>query len=65
MKMKINGESCDISCRTLAELLSFLGHEPDQVATAVNGTFVPASERDKYLLSSDDAVDVIAPMAGG
>ena len=65
MKMKINGESCDVSCSTLSELLSFLGHEPDQVATAVNDIFVPASEREKYLLSSDDAIDVIAPMAGG
>lgn len=65
MKIKINGETCDISCSTLTELLNHLGHESDQVATAVNGVFVPASERDKYVLSSDDAVDIIAPMAGG
>ena len=65
MKMKINGESHDISCSTLTELLTYLGHETDQVATAVNGTFVPALERDEYVLSSDDAIDVIAPMAGG
>ncbi len=65
MKILINAQANELSCRTLAELLRHLEHEPDTVATAVNGSFVPAGEREIFILTNNDEVDIIAPMAGG
>ena len=65
MKIRINGETRQVDCNTLHELLEHLGHGPSTVATAVNQEFVPISEREQYRLSADDSVDIIAPMSGG
>lgn len=65
MKILINGQTHELTCKTLAELLRKLEHEANAVATAVNGTFVAVCERDSFTLSNDDEVDIIAPMAGG
>lgn len=65
MKIRINGETRQVECNTLHELLEYLGHGPSTVATAVNQEFVPISEREQYRLSADDSVDIIAPMSGG
>ena len=65
MKIMINGENHDVDKQTLAELLDSLGHESTTVATALNGVFVPLAERESNLLQAEDAVEIIAPMAGG
>ena len=65
MKIMINGENHDVDKQTLAELLDSLGHESTAVATALNGVFVPLAERESNLLQAEDAVEIIAPMAGG
>lgn len=65
MKLQINGECQSVQIRTLEELLSHLGHEPDSVATAVNKDFVAIENRSACLLEENDCVDIIAPMAGG
>ena len=65
MKIMINGENHDVDKQTLAELLNSLGHESTAVATALNGVFVPLAERESNLLQAEDAVEIIAPMAGG
>lgn len=65
MKIRINGEDCELDCANLAQLLDELGHTANQVATAVNQEFVPAAERARCILSDGDSVDVIAPMSGG
>ncbi len=65
MKIQINGETQQVECNTLHELLEHLGHGASTVATAVNQEFVPISEREQYRLSTDDSVDIIAPMSGG
>ena len=65
MKIMINGENHDVDKQTLAELLDSLGHESTAVATALNGVFVPLAERESSLLQAEDAVEIIAPMAGG
>jgi sulfur carrier protein len=47
--------------RALAEL----GFVDAVVATAVNGQFVAANERDTVALKEGDKVEIVAPMQGG
>jgi sulfur carrier protein len=65
MKIVVNAQEHDTNLDTLNLLLDELGHETRSVATAVNGEFVPVSERETYVLKAGDAVEIIAPMAGG
>lgn len=65
MILMVNGKSEELKCKTVSTLLEALGHRPESVATAVNGEFIPIAERDNHRLEADDAVDIIAPMAGG
>ncbi|XAH24625.1 sulfur carrier protein ThiS [Xylophilus sp. GW821-FHT01B05] len=50
---------------TLADLVEALGHAPDAVATAVNGDFVPRSQRAAQQLRAGDAVLLFQPITGG
>jgi len=50
---------------TLAALVEKLGHAPDKVTTALNGLFVPRSERGTCLLQPGDAVLLFRPIVGG
>ena len=50
---------------TLAALVSELGHQPQQVTTAVNGTFVRREERAACVLQAGDAVLLFQPIVGG
>ena len=50
---------------TLAELLSALGHEPDAIAVAVNGEFVPRALRASRVLRDGDQVLCFKAIVGG
>lgn len=50
---------------TLAALVDALGHAPQAVATAVNGRFVPRTQRDTHVLQPADAVLLFQPITGG
>jgi sulfur carrier protein len=50
---------------TLADLVSTLGHQPNQVSTAVNGLFVARDQRASCLLQDGDAVVLFQPIVGG
>jgi len=65
MKLQLNGAPIETDCITLTELLSANGYGDARVATAVNGTFVPAAMRASHALSDGDQVEVLAPMQGG
>jgi sulfur carrier protein len=65
MKLQLNGASIDAQVTTLAELLVAEGFGGSTVATAVNGTFVPALARADKILNAGDAIEVLAPMQGG
>ncbi|WP_072395844.1 sulfur carrier protein ThiS [Hyphomicrobium sp. CS1GBMeth3] len=60
-----NGAEQEVQSQSLAEVLRELGYQDDAVATAVNGTFVPARQRGTLLLNSGDALEVLAPRQGG
>jgi sulfur carrier protein len=65
MKLQLNGAPVDVSVTSLADLVEAQGLGEAKVATAVNGAFVPGSERDAYVLNDGDAVEILAPMQGG
>lgn len=50
---------------TLAELLAQAGLDPQAVATAVNGTFVPRHARAERQLAPGDSVTGFQPIVGG
>jgi sulfur carrier protein len=65
LKITVNGERHDVQCRTLAELCAALGYGDARVATALNGTFVPAPRRADAVLHDDDRIEIVAPRQGG
>lgn len=65
MTYQLNGERIEARANTLAELLQETGFDKAAVATAVNGSFVPAPARASFGLADGDTVEVLAPMQGG
>lgn len=65
MRILVNGASHEIGAADLSGALEELGYGGAVVATAVNGEFVPASERQASRLSDGDRIEVLAPMQGG
>ena len=65
MAFTVNGEICEKTATHLDQLLVLLGLGDSLVATAVNGTFVPASQRAETTLTDGDSIEIVAPMQGG
>jgi sulfur carrier protein len=63
--IRLNGEQATTEAETLAELIAGRGFEEGQVATALNGVFVPRHARASTLLSEGDQVEIVAPRQGG
>ena len=64
--VNVNGETQKLHEDTrLAELLARLGHEPEAVAVAVNGDFVPRASRCNRVLRNADQVACFQPIVGG
>ncbi len=65
MQVIVNGEPKQVEAKTLAELCAGLGLQDARIATAVNGAFVAASERERFALAENDHIEIVAPRAGG
>lgn len=65
MLVKINGEDRVIQAQTLELLVAAEGFEPADVATALDGEFVPREERASALLRAGARVEILTPMQGG
>lgn len=65
MQIDLNGTPFKVLARSLAEVLEELDYGGLAIATAVNGTFVPAAARTGTLLQDGDRIEVLAPMQGG
>ena len=50
---------------TLADMLSERGHDPEAIAVAVNGEFVPRALRASHLLHDGDQVVCFKAIVGG
>ena len=64
MRITINGSVRDTSAAILAEVLAEAGLS-GRIATALNGSFVPATLREMTPLHDGDAIEALAPMQGG
>ena len=60
-----NGSSSLAAGSSLADLLVELEHEEKAVSTAVNGQFVPRSQRSATVLQNGDMVLVFQAIVGG
>jgi sulfur carrier protein len=65
MMVTLNGEPREIVAATLDAALDEAGFGRAKVATALNGAFVPASDRSETTLTEGDRIEVLAPMQGG
>jgi sulfur carrier protein len=65
MKILVNGAWRDTQSAELARALEELGYGHTVVSTAVNGEFVPLSQRAETRLADGDRLEVLAPMQGG
>lgn len=65
MKIVLNGDACEIVATRLDQALIELGYANASIATAVNGTFIPKSQRGDQPLGDGDRVEIVAPMQGG
>jgi sulfur carrier protein len=61
----VNGERSETAAASLGELVTQLGFNEDQVATARNGEFVPRQARAATRLAADDRIEIVAPRQGG
>ena len=61
----VNGQQTETDARTLADLVRAHGFGEAEVATALNGEFVPRGARAATLLSAGDKVEIVAPRQGG
>lgn len=65
MKIEVNGAQREVTATHLGHALAELGWGEGRVATALNGSFVPATARDKTPLSPGDRLEVLTAMQGG
>ena len=66
MQVTVNGEVTDLAAgSTVADLVAARAGGHDRVAVARNGDVVPRSSWAQTPLAPGDAVEVLAPTAGG
>ena len=65
IQINVNGEECSTQARTLEALLISLEFTKIRVATAINGEFVPASQRASIQLSTGDNIEIVSARQGG
>jgi sulfur carrier protein len=65
MKIIINGQRREIDAPNLADALAELALLESQIATALNGEFVPRAKWADTPLQDGDALEVLSPMQGG
>jgi sulfur carrier protein len=66
MQLRINGKSHQVSgSMSLQHLLEKLGYEPQSIAVAVDGQFVPRHQYPSCQLRDEQDLEVVAPMQGG
>ncbi|MEM8793705.1 MAG: sulfur carrier protein ThiS [Pseudomonadota bacterium] len=65
MTIFLNGAEIDVQSGTLDALITELGYGEARVATALNGDFVPKSQRAETAIAEGDRLEVLAPLQGG
>jgi sulfur carrier protein len=61
----VNGVQTLVESNSLERVLVQLGYQDVTVATAINGDFVPLSQRKNSSIKDGDKLEILAPMQGG
>ena len=65
MRIIVNDEARETGAETLETVLAEMDFATMKIATAVNGSFVPAPMRGETRLTDGDRIEIVAPMQGG
>ena len=65
MQILLNGKGYTTAASDLDELCATLGFADAKIATAMNGSFVAASERKATKLADAAEIEIVAPRQGG
>ncbi|MEQ1578643.1 MAG: sulfur carrier protein ThiS [Hyphomicrobium sp.] len=65
LTITLNAQALTTRAETLEGLVIEQGHAGSRIATAVNGTFVPAKARSEMKLRDGDRVEIVTPRQGG
>ena len=65
MQILLNGKGYTTEASDLDELCATLGFADAKIATAMNGSFVAASERKATKLAEAAEIEIVAPRQGG
>ena len=65
MQILLNGKGYTTEASDLDELCATLGFADAKIATAMNGSFVAASERKAAKLAEAAEIEIVAPRQGG
>ncbi|MDE5946415.1 MAG: sulfur carrier protein ThiS [Oscillospiraceae bacterium] len=64
--MKINGSNTPrAEGKTILDYLESSGYVPLRVAVEVNNTIISRDDFDKYIISDNDEIEIVAFMGGG
>ncbi|MDE5582314.1 MAG: sulfur carrier protein ThiS [Ruminococcus sp.] len=61
----INGESCDMSGKTVAEILEHLGYNLKRVAVEMNENIVPKAMYGETTAQDGDKIEIVRFVGGG
>jgi sulfur carrier protein len=65
LQILLNGETHSTEAADLRALCASLGLGEAKIATARNGSFVPAARRGRTRLAAGDEIEIVAPRQGG
>jgi thiamine biosynthesis protein ThiS len=65
MRLQVNGDTRDITARTLLALVEELGLDPRKVAVERNLEIVPRSLHAKTVLEDGDRIELVQFVGGG
>jgi sulfur carrier protein len=65
LQIVLNGKRFATEAKSLDELCAHLGFADAKIATAVNGSFIAASDRKQTPLIEAAEVEIVAPRQGG
>lgn len=66
VQIVVNGEKKEIQKKSsIKKMIESLGYENNSFAVVLNGTFVSLEKYEETQITKGDAIEILAPMAGG
>jgi thiamine biosynthesis protein ThiS len=65
MRIQVNGDTREVSARTILELVGELGLDPRKVAVERNLEIVPKSLHGQTVLTDGDRIEMVVFVGGG